>query len=67
MRVAVANRGEIAVRIVRTARECGYSTLVMHTAEESAALPARLADEAVALPGSGIAAYAPPPCTSATM
>ncbi|WP_067664979.1 acetyl-CoA carboxylase family protein [Nocardia miyunensis] len=57
MRVAVANRGEVAVRIVRTARECGYSTLVMHTAEESAGLPARLADEAVALPGSGAAAY----------
>ena len=57
MRVAVANRGEIAVRIVRTARECGYSTLVLHTAEESAGLPARLAGEAVALPGSGAAAY----------
>lgn len=57
MRVAVANRGEVAVRIVRTARECGYSTLVMHTGEESAGLPARLADEAVELPGSGAAAY----------
>ncbi|MQY17715.1 acetyl-CoA carboxylase family protein [Nocardia macrotermitis] len=57
MRVAVANRGEVAVRIVRTARECGYSTLVMHTAEESAGLPVRLADAAVALPGRGAAAY----------
>jgi len=57
MRVVVANRGEVAVRVLRTARECGYSTLVMYTGEESASLPVRLADNAVPLPGTGAAAY----------
>ncbi|TSE01468.1 ATP-grasp domain-containing protein [Skermania sp. ID1734] len=57
MRVVIANRGEIAVRILRTARERGDETVVLHTAEESASLPVRLADDAVQLPGRGAAAY----------
>ncbi|MGF6883073.1 acetyl/propionyl-CoA carboxylase alpha subunit [Nocardia sp. GAS34] len=57
MRVVVANRGEVAVRILRTARECGYSTLVLHTVEESASLAVRLAQDTVELPGGGAAAY----------
>ncbi|MEV0246330.1 carboxyl transferase domain-containing protein [Nocardia sp. NPDC050712] len=57
MKVVVANRGEIAVRVLRTARERGYATYALCTAAESSALPARLADEVVLLPGSGAAAY----------
>ncbi|MEU2126237.1 biotin carboxylase N-terminal domain-containing protein, partial [Nocardia niwae] len=57
MQVVVANRGEVAVRVVRTARERGWRTLAMHTAEERDALHVRLADDAVALPGVGAAAY----------
>lgn len=57
MRVAVVNRGEVAVRVVRTAREREWGTVAVHTAEEAAALPVRLADEAVPLPGTGAAAY----------
>ncbi|MFI1913449.1 carboxyl transferase domain-containing protein [Nocardia sp. NPDC020380] len=57
MRVVIANRGEIAVRVLRTARERGYATLALHTAEEATGLPVRLADEAVELPGQGAAAY----------
>ncbi|WP_067570406.1 acetyl-CoA carboxylase family protein [Nocardia acidivorans] len=57
MYVVVANRGEVAVRVVRGAREWGYSTLVLHTAEEGESLGVRLADEAVRLPGQGAAAY----------
>ncbi|MFJ4650668.1 carboxyl transferase domain-containing protein [Nocardia sp. NPDC088792] len=57
MRVVIANRGEVAVRVLRTARERGYATLALHTAEESANLPVRLADQAVELPGQGAAAY----------
>ncbi|MEV6767865.1 carboxyl transferase domain-containing protein [Nocardia sp. NPDC051030] len=57
MRVVVANRGEVAVRVIRTARERGYGTVVLHTAEEAGSLPVRLADEAVLLEGAGAAAY----------
>ncbi|MFQ6329957.1 carboxyl transferase domain-containing protein [Nocardia sp. CWNU-33] len=57
MRIAVANRGEVAVRVIRTARERAYSVLAMHTADEVGALPVRLAEDAVQLPGVGAAAY----------
>ncbi|MEV0463413.1 carboxyl transferase domain-containing protein [Nocardia tengchongensis] len=57
MRVVVANRGEVAVRVVRTARELGYPTEVLHTAEDTASLAVRLADRALVLPGSGAAGY----------
>ncbi|MFE2959166.1 acetyl-CoA carboxylase family protein [Nocardia tengchongensis] len=57
MRVVVANRGEVAVRVVRTARELGYPTEVLHTAADTASLAVRLADRALVLPGSGAAGY----------
>ncbi|WP_280295140.1 acetyl-CoA carboxylase family protein [Nocardia abscessus] len=57
MQVVVVNRGEVAVRVLRTARERGWRTLAVHTAEEQHALHVRLADEAVVLPGLGAAAY----------
>ncbi|MFG1793557.1 carboxyl transferase domain-containing protein [Nocardia sp. NPDC049149] len=57
MRVVVVNRGEVAVRVVRTARERGWETLAVYTAEERDALHVRLADDAVELRGSGAAAY----------
>ncbi|WP_433527481.1 carboxyl transferase domain-containing protein [Nocardia pseudovaccinii] len=57
MHVVVANRGEVAVRVIRTARERNYSTLALYTGAEATALPVRLADDAVQLPGIGAAAY----------
>ncbi|MGW5110717.1 carboxyl transferase domain-containing protein [Nocardia sp. NPDC004123] len=57
VRVVVANRGEVAVRVVRTARDLGYVTEVLHTAEDSGSLAVRLADRALVLPGSGAAGY----------
>ncbi len=57
MHVVVANRGEVAVRVIRTARERNYATLALPTREEAASLPVRLADDAVQLPGSGATAY----------
>ncbi|MGV9821778.1 carboxyl transferase domain-containing protein [Nocardia xishanensis] len=57
MHVVVANRGEIAVRVLRTARERGYRTLAVYTADEREAMHVRLADDAVELDGHGAAAY----------
>ncbi len=55
--VLVANRGEIAVRILRTATRLGHRTSVVCTAEDTAALHVRLADTATTLPGTGPAGY----------
>ena len=46
--VLVANRGEVAVRIVRACRELGLPSIVVHTDVDAGALPTRVADTAVA-------------------
>ncbi|KAJ3736563.1 urea carboxylase [Lentinula guzmanii] len=49
-KLLIANRGEIAVRILRTAQEIGLATLTIYTPSDALAPHAILADEAVALP-----------------
>jgi len=43
----IANRGEIACRIIRTAREMGIRTVAVHSDADAKALHVRMADEAV--------------------
>jgi acetyl/propionyl-CoA carboxylase alpha subunit len=56
-RLLIANRGEIAIRIMRTARELGIKTLAVHPDDDADALHGRMADAHATLPGSGVAAY----------
>ena len=47
-RVLIANRGEIALRILRTLRDMGIEAAIIHGREDRLSLPVRFADVAYA-------------------
>ena len=56
-RLLIVNRGEIALRIMRTAAELGFSTVALFGEDDAASLHVSRADTAVSVPGRGAAAY----------
>ena len=57
-KILIANRGEIALRVVRAAREMGVATVAVHSTADADAMHVRMADESVCIgPASGAQSY----------
>ncbi len=50
-KILIANRGEIAIRIIRACRELGIGTVAVYSTADKSALHAQIADEAVCIGG----------------
>ncbi len=69
-KILIANRGEIALRILRACRELGIKTVAIHSDADEAAMHVRMSDESICVgPASAQSSYLNIPAiiTSATM
>jgi len=57
-KILIANRGEIALRVIRACRELGIQTVAVHSTADTDAMHVRMADESVCIgPPSGALSY----------
>ena len=56
-KVLIANRGEVAVRLIHALRDAGIASVAIYAQDDAQALHVQLADQAVPLPATGPAAY----------
>ncbi len=57
-KILIANRGEIALRIIRACREMGIQSVAVHSTADASSMAVRLADESVCIgPPSGAQSY----------
>ncbi|WP_224815268.1 acetyl-CoA carboxylase biotin carboxylase subunit [Hasllibacter sp. MH4015] len=57
-KILIANRGEIALRVIRAAREMGVETVAVHSTADTDAMHVRMADESVCIgPPPGTDSY----------
>ena len=57
-KILIANRGEIALRVVRACREMGIKSVAVHSTADADAMHVRMADEAICIgPPAGVDSY----------
>jgi len=57
-KILIANRGEIALRVIRACREMGIASVAVHSTADSDAMHVRMADESVCIgPNSSAESY----------
>ena len=48
-KILIANRGDVALRVLRACKEMGIQTVVVHSTADAESMPVRLADESVCI------------------